>query len=161
LRIPQWIGPDAAVRVNGETLDVFASPGSYLTLRREWRNGDRIELDLPMQLYTEALPGDDAQRAVLYGPLVLAARLGSAGLTQSMQYSGYDAAPVPEPKPQPSPTILASAAHDVSWMRVRSASELSFEATTPQGKVAVAPLNHIHAERYAIYWKSDVASDVS
>lgn len=162
LRIPQWIGPDAAVRVNGETLDVFASPGSYLTLRREWRDGDRIELDLPMQLYTEALPGDDEQRAVLYGPLVLAARLGSAGLTQSMQYCGYDAAPNPEPKPQPSPTILANAAQDVSsWMRVHLASELSFEATTRQGKIAVAPLNQIHAERYAVYWKSDVTSENS
>lgn len=161
LRIPRWIGPDARVRVNGETLDVFASPGSYLTLRREWHNGDRIELDLPMQLYTEALPGDDEQHAVLYGPLVLAARLGSAGLTQSMQYCGYDAAPDPEPKPQPSPTILASAAQDVGWMRVRSASELSFEATTRQGKIAVAPLNQIHAERYAVYWKSDVASENS
>jgi DUF1680 family protein len=159
LRIPQWIDPDAAVRVNGQTLDVFASAGSYLTLRREWHDGDRIELDLPMQLHSEALPGDDEQRAVLYGPLVLAAKLGSAGLTPSMQYCGYDAAPNPEPRPQPAPTILASAAQDVSWMRVESSSELIFEATTPQGKVAVAPLNQIHAERYAVYWKSDAVSE--
>jgi DUF1680 family protein len=159
LRIPQWIGPDAAVRVNGQTLDVFASAGSYLTLRREWHDGDRIELDLPMQLHGEALPGDDSQRAVLYGPLVLAARLGGAGLTPSMQYCGYDAAPNPEPKPQPAPTILASAAQDVGWMRVQSSSELVFEATTAQGKIAVAPLNQIHAERYAVYWKSDEASE--
>lgn len=161
LRVPEWIGPNAAVRINGETLDVFASAGSYLSLRREWHNGDRIEMDLPMQLRSEALPGDDDQRAVLYGPLVLAARLGKAGLTHAMQYCGYDAAPDPEPKPQPAPSILASTTKDVSWLHMTSASELAFEATTRQGNLAVAPLNQIHAERYAVYWKSEESSEES
>ncbi len=155
LRIPAWIGPNAAVRINGETLDVFASAGSYLTLRREWHDGDRIELELPMRLHSEALPGDDGQRAMLYGPLVLAARLGSTGLTHDMQYAGYDAAPNPEPKPLPAPQIVASAADDVSWMRTLSAHDLRFEATTRQGTLAVVPLNQIHAERYAVYWRSE------
>lgn len=153
LRIPRWIAPGARLRLNGQTLDVFASPGSYLTLKREWHDGDSIELDLPMQLYTETLPGDDDQRALLYGPLVLAARLGSQGLTHDMQYCGYDAAPKPEPKPWPAPRVTAAKITEPTWLRVLSAQELRFEAITREGNVAVVPLNQVHGERYAVYWQ--------
>ncbi|MEO8777149.1 MAG: glycoside hydrolase family 127 protein [Rhodanobacter sp.] len=155
LRIPEWIGPDAAVHLNGKALEEFASPGSYLTLRREWHDGDRIELELPMTLRSAALPGEDSLRAVLYGPLVLAARLGGQGLTHAMQYADMLAAPSPEPKPQPAPRINADKPEDTGWMRVLSTDELRFEATTSQGTVAVAPLNRIHAERYAVYWQNE------
>ena len=156
LRIPSWIDAGAGVRVNGQALDVFASPGSYLTLHREWRDGDRVELDLPMRLHTEALPGDDRLRAALYGPLVLAARLGAKGLTHDMQYCGYEAAPKPEPKPQPAPRVAAGArTGETDWLRTVSAHELRFEAGTRDGHVAVAPLNEVHGERYAVYWQFD------
>jgi DUF1680 family protein len=159
LRVPAWIGPGARVRLNGAVLDVFASPGSYLTLQREWRDGDHVELELPMRLHSVALPGDDSLRAMLYGPLVLAARLGGEGLTHAMQYAGMWAAPDPEPKPQPAPQVAANRPDDTGWMHVLSDNELRFEATTRQGTVAVAPLNRIRAERYAVYWQND--SDAS
>lgn len=155
LRVPSWVGPGAGVRVNGQALDVFASSGSYLTLRREWRDGDRVELDLPMRLHTEALPGDDGLQAALYGPLVLAARLGRAGLTHDMQYCSYDAAPKPEPKPLPAPRVAATPSGEAGWLRTVSATELRFEARTRDGAVAVAPLNEVHGERYAVYWQFD------
>jgi hypothetical protein len=158
LRVPGWIGHGARVRLNGETLDIFASPGSYLTLKREWHDGDRIEMDLPMRLSTEALPGDDNLQAALYGPLVLAARLGSKGLTHDMQYCGYDAAPKPEPKPWPAPRFTADRADDPSWLSLLSAQDLRFEAQTRDGKLAVVPLNQIHGERYAVYWQSEPAA---
>lgn len=159
LRIPSWIGPNARVRINGETLNTFASPSSYLSIRRDWRDGDRIELDLPMQLHALPLPGDDSQVAVLYGPLVLAARMGDQGMTHAMQYGGYNTGPVPEPSAQPAPHIVPS--QNIDWMHVISADELKFEATTRQGAMRVSPLNAIENERYAVYWKNDgdVSSD--
>ncbi len=39
------------VRVNGRTVPAFADPGSYLVLRGPWKNGDRIEPNLPMHLH--------------------------------------------------------------------------------------------------------------
>lgn len=161
LRIPAWIAPGAQVRVNGQTLDAFASPGSYLSLQREWHDGDRVELELPMRLHSVALPGDDSQRAMLYGPLVLAARLGSQGLTHAMQYCGYDASPHPEPAEQPAPSFTAANAQDTDWMRIVSANDLHFEATTHQGTLAVAPLNQIQGERYAVYWNHDIDASSS
>jgi DUF1680 family protein len=155
LRVPNWIGNGARVRINGQPLDVFASPGSYLTLQREWHDGDRVEMDLPMRLSTESLPGDDNLQAALYGPLVLAARLGDKGLTHDMQYCGYDAAPKPEPKPWPAPRVTASDTDKAPWMTVLSAQELRFEAQTRDGKLPVAPLNQVHGERYAVYWQTE------
>ena len=46
LRIPAWC-PRAALRLNGEALPAPA-PGAYATLRRAWKDGDRVELDLEM-----------------------------------------------------------------------------------------------------------------
>ena len=155
LRIPSWIGPNAGVKLNGEPLDAFASPGSYLSLQREWHDGDQLELELPMQLHTVTLPGDDSQQAMLYGPLVLAARFGNQGLTHAMQYCGYDAEPKPAPAAMPAPRFTAKQSGDTDWMRVLSADQLRFEATTRQGSVPVAPLNQIYGERYAVYWQND------
>src|SRR5207248_8354148 len=76
LRVPGWTAPGGSVHINGRELEAFAQPGSYLALTREWRDGDKIELSLPMQLGSEPLPGDPATRAALYGPLVLAADVG-------------------------------------------------------------------------------------
>ncbi|HEX6708735.1 MAG TPA: beta-L-arabinofuranosidase domain-containing protein, partial [Rubrobacter sp.] len=48
LRIPSWCEEGAAVEVNGEPIGHAPSPGSYLEIRRAWRPGDRVSLDLPM-----------------------------------------------------------------------------------------------------------------
>ncbi|MFC0674588.1 glycoside hydrolase family 127 protein [Brachybacterium hainanense] len=50
LRIPGWAG-GAGLRVipaGGDTEEHPTEPGSYAGIRRGWRAGDRIELDLPM-----------------------------------------------------------------------------------------------------------------
>jgi DUF1680 family protein len=69
LRIPAW-AEGASVAVNGKRAAV--AKGSFARIDREWRNGDRIELELPLKTRLEAV---DAQHpdtvAVLVGPLVL------------------------------------------------------------------------------------------
>ncbi len=61
----------------GRPLEAVADPGSYLAIRRVWKDGDTISVSLPMTLRTEALAGDDTVAAAMYGPLVLAADLGA------------------------------------------------------------------------------------
>jgi uncharacterized protein len=48
LRIPAWCEDGAVVEVNGEPVDAELSPGSYAKIRRAWRPGDTVILDLPM-----------------------------------------------------------------------------------------------------------------
>src|SRR5262249_13123188 len=83
IRIPGWLRSSPTVKLNGKPLEASAAPGSYLTLRRSWKPGDRIELDLPMHLHTEAMPDDPGLQAYMYGPLVLAGDLGNEGLTEA------------------------------------------------------------------------------
>src|ERR1022692_3436979 len=45
LRIPYWLTSGGSVKINGKPLEAIAGPGSYLTIARKWRNGDRIEMD--------------------------------------------------------------------------------------------------------------------
>ncbi len=73
LRIPEW-ATDARVSVNRQRGTRKAMPGTFAEIRREWRNGDRIELELPLTMRFEPV---DAQHpdtlALLSGPLVLMA----------------------------------------------------------------------------------------
>ncbi|MGH3144611.1 MAG: glycoside hydrolase family 127 protein, partial [Rubrobacter sp.] len=50
LRVPSWCESGYAVRVNGEAVDVPLSSGSYVEIRRTWRTGDTVGLNLPMPL---------------------------------------------------------------------------------------------------------------
>ncbi|MGA8867996.1 MAG: beta-L-arabinofuranosidase domain-containing protein [Candidatus Sulfotelmatobacter sp.] len=69
LRIPAW-AEGASLAVNGKRTD--ATAGSFARVSREWKSGDRIELELPMKARLEAI---DAQHpdvvALMMGPLVL------------------------------------------------------------------------------------------
>ena len=79
-----------------------ASPGSYLTLNRTWKEGDRVEVRLPMSLRMETLPGDNTQQAAMYGPLVLAGTAGRArALRKQMFYSEYSTTPPGDALPVP------------------------------------------------------------
>ena len=73
LRIPGWTS-GAELRVNGEALDVDATPQSYAVVRRAWRAGDKLELHLPMRpRLIKAHPKAEEIRnhvAVMRGPLV-------------------------------------------------------------------------------------------
>jgi DUF1680 family protein len=69
LRIPVW-ARGASILVNGKP--VPAAPGAFATIRRSWKTGDQIELDLPMRLRLEAIAPQHPQTvALLCGPLVL------------------------------------------------------------------------------------------
>ena len=44
----------------------------YFTIDREWRDGDVVEISLPMRMHASILPNSDGTRvAFMYGPLVL------------------------------------------------------------------------------------------
>ncbi len=73
LRHPAWAASDFEVRVNGEKPAAASQPGTWVTLKRTWRNGDRVEITMPFTLHTEAFKDNPRRFAFLNGPLVLAA----------------------------------------------------------------------------------------
>jgi uncharacterized protein len=72
LRIPQWAGPEAAIRVNGRPEPLPIKPGSFAAVRRHWRAGDVLEVSFDMRL--RLVPLNEAHPdvvALMYGPLAL------------------------------------------------------------------------------------------
>ncbi len=71
LRIPAW-ADGASLSINGRAVAEPAIPGQFATLRRTWKSGDRIELDLPRKNRLESIdPAHPDTVALLNGPLVL------------------------------------------------------------------------------------------
>ena len=72
LRIPAWAGSNTMLAVNGRRITATIEPGKFLAIKREWKDGDRAELELDMPLRLE--PIDEQNRdnvALLYGPIAL------------------------------------------------------------------------------------------
>ena len=79
LRIPAWAA-GATIGVNGKRGGMPVVPGTFAGVVREWRNGDRIELDLPLPLRLQAVDAEHPDTvALLAGPLVLMRVLDDAG----------------------------------------------------------------------------------
>jgi uncharacterized protein len=69
LRIPAW-AEGASVAVNGKREPVSA--GSFVRVQRNWKDGDRIELELPLTARLEAIDARHPDMvALLVGPVVL------------------------------------------------------------------------------------------
>jgi DUF1680 family protein len=71
LRVPAW-ATGARVAVNGKRIDQAVQPGTFAAIRREWRNDDRVELELPLPLRLQPVDAEHPNTvALLNGPLVL------------------------------------------------------------------------------------------
>jgi uncharacterized protein len=70
-RIPAW-SDGASISINGRPERATVTPGRFVVIRREWRTGDRVELDLPMTTRLEPIdPRHPQTVGLLFGPLVL------------------------------------------------------------------------------------------
>ncbi|WP_263350253.1 glycoside hydrolase family 127 protein [Acidicapsa acidisoli] len=132
LRIPAWAGQDglggqvAEIKVNGLAVNAAVDKG-FATLRRKWKDGDRVELMLPLPMRLEAIDGAGTKNpdtvALVRGPLVLFA------LTEDA------------PKVSRAQLLAAKAMKGQAvWM-----------ADTSSGPLLLTPFTEIHEERYRTY----------
>ena len=81
LRIPAW-AEGASVSVNGKRQAAVA--GTFVSVWREWKDGDRIEVELPLKARLEALDRQHSDTvALLVGPIVLFALMDSPTVTRA------------------------------------------------------------------------------
>ena len=154
VRIPGWTTA-VEVKVNGRALEAVADPGSYLAIRRVWKDGDTISLSLPIELRAEALAGDDSVVAAMYGPLVLAADLG-AGPTDGPSKIIPDGSTVPKGllKMDALPKAPADAkAGAVTWIKAESAGELRFKGAGESAEFNLLPMYDVRDQKYSVYWQ--------
>jgi hypothetical protein len=144
-RIPYW-AKSGAVRINGHALPVFSDPSSYLVLRGPWKNGDRIELSLPMQLHASPMPDKENLQAAMYGPLVLAARFEDA--PKETWYRHYQAQTKQDPAP---PLQFEGKINDLSSWIEPAGGKLAFRGFSHGQAVSFVPLSSVLHERYFVY----------
>ena len=145
LRIPYWAN-SGSVEVNGRTVPAFADPSNYLVLRGPWKSGDRVELSLPMRLHAAPMPDKESLQAVMYGPLVLAARFEEE--PRDKWYRHFTA----QEKQEPAPMLQFKGKVDdpASWVEP-AGGQLAFSTVAQNQSVAFLPLSKIIHERYSVY----------
>ena len=152
-RYPAWARNGISIRINGRDEPVPGAPGSYVTVRREWRKGDVVQVRLPMSLRLEALPGDPREVALLYGPVVLAGDLGQEGLTESVRY-GPGAPPLRRAPPVVVPAFVGDAQKLLDKVVPVPNEPLRFrtEGLGRPRDVTLIPFHEAQNQRYSVYW---------
>ena len=123
-RIPAW-AEGASISVNGKRSTDPVLPGTFASLRRHWRNGDHVELELPMKIRLQPLDGRNPDTvALLRGPLVLFPVTTSPGKVTRQQL------------------LDAKAAGAGKW-----------QVATSSGPMTMLPFTEIEDEQYSTYLK--------
>ncbi|MFG6432947.1 glycoside hydrolase family 127 protein [Roseateles sp. LYH14W] len=153
LRHPGWC-PRLTVRLNGRPLLDSTDPGRYVEIDRLWRDGDVLDVDLPMPLRMQPLPRAPDVAAVIVGPIVLAARLGAQGIAPGDDVgpdNGFWGHRLESKAPLPRLALHGRALEEV----VRPVgAPLSFRARSAAGQeISLAPFHRIAHERYSLYWQ--------
>ncbi|WP_442845194.1 beta-L-arabinofuranosidase domain-containing protein [Leeuwenhoekiella sp. H156] len=170
LRYPEWVAAGALkVYVNGKLQELEAKPGSYIALKRKWKNGDRVKMEMPMHLSLEEIPDESGYVSVKYGPLVLAAVTGDEdqkGMFADDSRGGHIAngpfLPLTE-----APTFVAKAGESMlDQIKPIAGKTLQFTASQllyPDAykDLVLQPFYNIHEKRYTIYFKTETPESLS
>jgi hypothetical protein len=155
VRSPQWAAGPTTFRLNGKPLAVDGEPGSYASIERRWKKGDRLVVTIPMVLRAEALRGASDQIAFLYGPLVLAGDLGEVSRTATFPYA-KDQDDNFEAESADVPTLIGDPATIAESLRRVSGERLAFRAedltADEQEDITLRPFQELHYRHYNVYW---------
>jgi DUF1680 family protein len=81
LRVPSWVRRGYTVAVNGAAQQIKATPGTYVTIERQWKSGDTIEIAMPLSFRAERTLDDPSVQSIFYGPTLLAVQAAPVGDT--------------------------------------------------------------------------------
>ncbi len=161
LRYPGWVARAAMqVKVNGKPVKADGKPGSYVSVKRHWRKGDRIDVTVPMQTTLERMPDQSNYYAVLRGPIVLAAKTqlhANEKLNVFAGDSGSHGAWGPVCPAAAAPMFVSDTRDFVKKFKAVKGEPMTFTAPgLIQGVGALdmklIPFFRLHDSRYTIYW---------
>jgi hypothetical protein len=119
--------------------------GHYVILERTWRDGDRVEIRIPMALRLEALPDNPRRAAILCGPVVLAGDLGPIEKAEAASATANEFEV---------PVLVTEGRPPGEWLRRIAGKPLAFQ-TVEVGRprdVTLIPFHEMHHRRYGVYW---------
>jgi DUF1680 family protein len=153
-RYPGWARLGMTLTLNGRPLNLDARPGEFVKLAREWNNGDRIEIQLPLHLRMESLADDPAFQAFFYGPLVLAGDLGATKMTDPRHYA-KDPSQFRQLSDPGLPPLAVGNQPLEKWLMPMADNPLNFRTVNAglPANIILKPFYQIYYDRYTVYWK--------
>lgn len=140
LRYPSW-ATKMDVKVNGKKVKSVKGTNGYVAISRLWKAGDKIEVQLGMQLREEATKDDASKVALVYGPIVMAGKLDKVEhpFSDPKKYNDYYTFDF---------KIPASTVEKAKYEGLKSIKNFK----TKNG-VELVPFYDAHHCRYAVYWQ--------
>lgn len=74
IRIPSWTR-NASLKVNGKAMAMGSESANYVCINREWKAGDKVEVNFPMEISYRTWQVNKNSVSVDYGPLTLSLRI--------------------------------------------------------------------------------------
>ncbi|MHA4896740.1 beta-L-arabinofuranosidase domain-containing protein [Pedobacter sp. PWIIR3] len=169
VRYPSWVSAGRLkIKVNGKDVPVSAKPGSYASVKRTWKKGDQVEITLPMETRTEKMPDGSNYVAVLHGPILLAAKTDTAGMTGLFaddSRMGHIASGKQMPL-QDMPLFIDNGTPTASQVTAVPGKVMTFSAAKliyPNNfkSLELIPFYKIHDSRYIIYWQQQTKAGLA
>ncbi|MDR2809193.1 MAG: glycoside hydrolase family 127 protein [Tannerellaceae bacterium] len=137
LRYPAWATSGVTLKVNGALQKVADKPGSFISISRKWKKGDKIEIRFPLSLYTVAMPDNADRRAVFYGPTLLAGVFGTE-----------------ERKQGDIPVFVSEEKSITNYVKPLAGQPLAFAAYFPNmaDKASMMPFYKVYDQYQTVYW---------
>lgn len=154
VRYPSWVASGALkITVNGEPQTVTAQPGQYAAITRQWKEGDTLHVETPMTLHTEMLPHSVDYVSILYGPIVLAGKLGLQGLTPE-DFTRQAMDTHKKLAPAQMPVIVRPVSEILGHIKPVAGQPLTFvsDGLIQPRDVRMVPFYKLFNERYTVYW---------
>ena len=162
LRWPAWAaGEGPRLEVNGVAQAVDVGADGAIRLHRKWKQGDTVSLALPMDTRLEQMPGGLDYYAILYGPVVLAAKTDPfpgealdyyADDSRMGHIAGGEMCPL-----ERTPVFVSDDPDFADRIERVPGDELRFRFTGKAGlpgleSTELIPFFRLHRSRYVVYW---------
>jgi DUF1680 family protein len=91
IRHPHWVEKGKLkISVNGKPQKITSSPSGFAEIKRTWKTGDKIIVQLPMKLSITPLTPAQKFVSFAYGPVILAAEFESDDLKKEDYWNEHD-----------------------------------------------------------------------
>lgn len=155
IRKPEWAGK-ATILINGKEEQPPLGNDGYWIIDREWSQNNTISLQLPMYVYAENLIGTDRYIALLYGPYVLAGRMGKENLPATF-WGKMNNTAMNEMEQSKVPVFRIPSSQIPAHVQPVSEGDVLRFKIDMEGfeNIILEPFYKIHFERYGVYWPID------
>ena len=159
VRYPVWVNQGALkITINGKDVSYAALPSSFVSIDRNWKRGDVVQILLPMHNRTEHIPNVPDYIAFLHGPILLGAKTGTEDLKGLIaddsrwgQYASGELLPV-DKAPILIEDNIQNIANKLEPVKDKPLTfKLKVEMINPFD-LTLEPINQIHDARYMMYW---------